>query len=68
MWNKNEREGNLDQAKGRVKQAVGDLTGNDKLKAEGKIDETMGKVKTAVGEAQKKVGAAIDSLGKAVKR
>jgi uncharacterized protein YjbJ (UPF0337 family) len=68
MWNKNEREGNLDQAKGRVKQAVGDLTGNDKLKNEGKVDETTGKVKTAVGKAQEKVGAAIDSLGKAAKR
>ena len=68
MWNKNEREGDLDQAKGRIKQTVGDLTGNDKLKHEGKVDETTGKVKTAVGKAQKKVGAAIDSLGKAAKR
>jgi uncharacterized protein YjbJ (UPF0337 family) len=68
MWNKNERAGNVDQAKGKVKQAVGDLTGNDKLKAEGKVDETVGKAKTAVGGAQKKVGAAIESLGKAAKR
>jgi uncharacterized protein YjbJ (UPF0337 family) len=28
---KNERTGNVDQAKGRVRQAVGTLTGNDKL-------------------------------------
>lgn len=51
-----------------VKQAVGDLAGNDKLKAEGKVDETVGKAKTAVGGAQKKVGAAIENLGKVVKR
>ena len=68
MWNKNERDGNADQAKGKVKQAVGDLTGNDKLRAEGKVDETTGKAKTAIGGAQKKVGAAIESFGKAVKR
>jgi uncharacterized protein YjbJ (UPF0337 family) len=68
MWNKNERDGHVDQAKGKVKQAVGDLTGNDKLRAEGKIEETVGKGKTAVGETQKKVGAAIDSISKAVKR
>ena len=68
MWNKNERDGRVDQAKGKVKQAVGDLTGNDKLRAEGKIEETVGKGKTAVGETQKKVGVAIDSIGKAVKR
>jgi len=65
MWNKNERDGHVDQAKGKVKQAVGDLAGNDKLKAEGKVDETVGKAKTAVGGAQKKVGAAIESLGSA---
>ena len=67
MWNKNERDGKLDQAKGQVKQAVGNLTGNDKLKTEGKVDEAVGKAKTAVGGAQKTVGAAIESLGKAVK-
>ena len=68
MWNKNERDGKIDQAKGKVKQAVGDLTGNDKLKAEGKVDETVGDAKTAVGEAQKKVAAAIASAGRAEKR
>ena len=68
MWNKNERDGNVDQAKGKVKQAVGNLTGNDKLKTEGKVDETVGKAKTAVGGSQKKVGAAIENLGKVVKR
>ncbi len=68
MWNKNEREGKADQVKGRVKQAVGDLTGNEKLKAGGKVDETVGKAKTAVGGAQRKVAAAIQRVGKAVKR
>jgi uncharacterized protein YjbJ (UPF0337 family) len=68
MWNKNERDGKIDQAKGRVKQAVGDLTGNNKLKAEGKVDETVGDAKTAVGGAHKKVAAAIASVSKAAKR
>jgi uncharacterized protein YjbJ (UPF0337 family) len=68
MWNRNERDGEIDQAKGKVKQAVGDLTDNDKLRAEGAVDETAGKAKTAVGGVQKKVGAAIESVGKAVKR
>jgi uncharacterized protein YjbJ (UPF0337 family) len=67
MWNKNERDGKIDQAKGRVKQAVGDLTGNDKLKADGRVDETVGDAKTAVGGAQKKVAAAIASVSKAAK-
>jgi uncharacterized protein YjbJ (UPF0337 family) len=67
MWNKNERDGKADQAKGKIKQAVGDVTGNNKLKTEGQVDETVGKVKTAVGGAQKKVGAAIETGGTAGK-
>ena len=67
MWNKNERDGNIDQAKGKVKQAVGDLTDNDKLKTEGKVDVAVGKVKTAVGQAQKTVAAAVEGTAKSVK-
>lgn len=68
MWNKNEREGKAEQVKGRVKQAVGDLTGNEALKDDGTVDEAVGKAKTAVGGAQKAVGQAIENAGKAVKR
>lgn len=67
MWNKNQQDGAVDQAKGRVKQAVGVLTDDQNLKAEGGVDETVGKAKSAVGDAQKKVGAAIEGLAKAVK-
>jgi uncharacterized protein YjbJ (UPF0337 family) len=38
----------IDKAKGRVKQAVGDLTGNKKLQREGKVDELKGKAKGVV--------------------
>jgi uncharacterized protein YjbJ (UPF0337 family) len=67
MWNKNERDGKVDQAKGKVKQAVGTLTRNDNLKAEGHVDETVGKVEAAVGRTSRKTGDAITRLGKAVK-
>jgi uncharacterized protein YjbJ (UPF0337 family) len=68
MWNKNERKGTVTRAKGRVKQAVGALTGNDDLKAEGRVDETVGKVEAAVGRTRRKIGDAITRAGKAVKR
>jgi uncharacterized protein YjbJ (UPF0337 family) len=68
MWNKNERDGKIDQAKGRVEQAAGDLTGNKKLKAEGQVDEAGGKVEEAVGQLQRKTVAAIGNIGDAVKR
>jgi uncharacterized protein YjbJ (UPF0337 family) len=52
MWNKNERKGKVDQAKGKVKQTVGTLTRNDDLKAEGQVDETVGKVEVFRLEAK----------------
>lgn len=42
-------DGSVDEAKGRVKEAAGDLTGNQDLKDEGKVDRASGKVKDAVG-------------------
>jgi uncharacterized protein YjbJ (UPF0337 family) len=42
-------DGSMDDAKGRVKEAAGDLTGDDELKSEGKVDRASGKVKDAVG-------------------
>ena len=39
---------NMDDAKGRAKEAAGDLTDNDHLKREGKLDQAKGKVKEGV--------------------
>ncbi len=68
MWNKNERKGTVDQTKGKVKQAIGALTGDDDLKAQGQLDETVGKVEAAVGRTSRKTGDAITRVGNAVKR
>ena len=46
---------NLDDAKGRVKEAAGDLTDDDSLKNEGKVDRATGTVKEKVGDASDKV-------------
>jgi uncharacterized protein YjbJ (UPF0337 family) len=40
--------GATDKIKGRIKEAVGALTDNQRLKDEGKLDEATGKLKTAV--------------------
>jgi uncharacterized protein YjbJ (UPF0337 family) len=47
--------GNVDKAKGRVKEAAGDLSGDRSLKNEGKVDKASGKTKNAVGDAADKV-------------
>jgi uncharacterized protein YjbJ (UPF0337 family) len=68
MWNKNERKGKVDQAKGKVKQAVGVLTRDDKLKAEGQVDEKVGKLEAVVGRTSRKIGNAIGWVAKTVTR
>jgi len=45
----------IDQAKGRIKEAAGDLTGNDELKAEGKIDQGKGKLKGFIDDIADKL-------------
>jgi len=51
MSNKNERKGTVDQATGKIKQAVGTLTRSDNLKADGRADGGIGEMEAAVGRA-----------------
>ena len=53
--------GKTDVVKGRIEEAAGALTGNDKLRAEGKTDQVVGKTKQAVRKAA-------DTAKKAVKK
>jgi uncharacterized protein YjbJ (UPF0337 family) len=48
-------DGSKDDAKGRLKEAGGALTGDDDLKNEGKVDQGVGTVKDKVGDAGDKV-------------
>ena len=52
---------NKDDAKGRVKEAAGSLTGDDDLKREGKVDKASGAVKDGLDKASDKVK---DAVGK----
>jgi uncharacterized protein YjbJ (UPF0337 family) len=48
-----------DEAKGRVKEAVGDLTGDKDLQREGKVDQASGKAKDAIDDASDKAKDAL---------
>lgn len=54
--------GEADKVKGRAKQAVGDLTGDDELEHEGERDEAAGKVKEAVDKVKDGVDDAVDKV------
>jgi len=45
----------IDEAKGRTKEAAGDLTDDEGLKREGKVDRASSTVKDKVGDAADKV-------------
>ena len=47
--------GKTDIAKGRVKEAAGVLTGNEKLRSRGKTDQAVGQVKQAAKKVVDKV-------------
>jgi uncharacterized protein YjbJ (UPF0337 family) len=66
--NQDELKGKADQVKGKVKQAAGDLTDNERLHDEGVADETAGKVQEGFGKGRRRVGEAIEDLGKDLKR
>jgi uncharacterized protein YjbJ (UPF0337 family) len=50
--NKDIVKGNVDQAKGEVKEQWGHLTDDDSKVAEGKIDKVKGKVREGVGNVK----------------
>jgi uncharacterized protein YjbJ (UPF0337 family) len=53
--------GKTDVVKGRIKEAAGALSGNDKLREEGKTDQ-------AVGNAEQVVQKAVGKVKKAVRK
>jgi uncharacterized protein YjbJ (UPF0337 family) len=65
--NKDELDGKGDQVKGKVKQAWGDLTDNERVHDEGVADEASGQVQEGFGKARRKVGEAIEDVAHKVK-
>jgi len=68
MKNDDEREGRLQNVKGRVKEAAGILTGNESLEDEGAGDRQAGRTEEAIGRARRKIGEAVEDLGDKIKR
>jgi uncharacterized protein YjbJ (UPF0337 family) len=54
--------GKTDVVKGRIKEAAGVLTGDDKLRAKGKAEQAVGEVKEVAKQAVDKVKQAVKNL------
>jgi uncharacterized protein YjbJ (UPF0337 family) len=57
----------IDEAKGRAKQAAGDLTDDEKLRREGKVDRASSSVKDKIDDAADKVAETVDEAADKVK-
>ncbi|SES36018.1 CsbD-like [Pedococcus cremeus] len=58
--------GKSDQAKGRVEEAYGALSGDEELQAEGKRDQLAGKAKNKTAQAEEDVEHGIDKAKDAI--
>jgi uncharacterized protein YjbJ (UPF0337 family) len=54
--------GKTDEVKGRIKEAAGAVTDNDKLRAEGQTDQAVGKVEQVGEKAVNKVKETVKKL------
>jgi len=68
MRNRDELDGKAESFKGKVKQAAGDLTDDQRLHDEGVADEIAGKTEETLGRGRRKVGQALDDLADDIKR
>jgi len=66
--NRDEREGKVQNVKGRVKEAGGIISGNPDLEREGAEERSEGAVREGLGRARRKVGEALEDLGEDVKK
>ncbi len=60
----NNVKGNLEKLGGKIKETVGELTGNDKLKNEGRADQVKGAAHDALGNIKESGRDAAEGIKK----
>jgi uncharacterized protein YjbJ (UPF0337 family) len=60
----NNVKGNLEKLGGKIKETVGELTGNEKLKNEGRADQVKGAAHDALGNLKETGRDAADTIKK----
>lgn len=60
MGNEQQNEGRLEQARGTVKETIGDATGNERMEREGEYDKVKGNIREGVGDVREDIDRATD--------
>jgi uncharacterized protein YjbJ (UPF0337 family) len=58
--NKDRIQGSAEQAKGKVKEIAGKVTGDTKLESEGKAEKAAGKIQNTIGGMKDAIKEAVD--------
>jgi uncharacterized protein YjbJ (UPF0337 family) len=66
--NKDEIKGKFEQAKGNVKEKTGRVLNDRALQDEGNSERATGRTREGFGKVKRKVGEAIEDVGKAVRK
>jgi uncharacterized protein YjbJ (UPF0337 family) len=61
-------KGGMEELKGNAKQAWGDITDDDQMKAEGKVDEAKGRAQQAMGDLKDKATDIKDDVAREMSR
>ena len=68
IFNKDEAEGKWEQAKGTVKDKVGEVTGDRDLEAEGEVQHAEGEAQEGWGSVKRGVSDVVHDIGDAINR
>lgn len=66
--NKQETSGKVKKVKGRVKEAVGIITGDKSLERKGSRQRVEGEIQEDFGKARRKVGEFVDGVAEKLKK
>ena len=66
IFNNDEVEGKFDQAKGKVKDKVGEFTGDRQMETEGEAENAKGHAKEGWGKVKRGVSNALEGVADAI--
>ena len=62
MGNEQQNEGQLEQARGTIKEKIGEATDNERMQREGEYDKAKGNIREGVGDVREEVDRTVDDL------
>ena len=60
MGNEQQNEGRLEQARGTIKEKVGEATDNERMQREGEYDKAKGNIREGIGDVREDVDKTVD--------